>query len=78
MPITADLTTKSQAEIRGTKHVAIKAQPKEDKILRVACYCRTSSDMQESSVQQQEVNLRHMVEHTPNWTLVDVYVDDGI
>ena len=78
MPITADMGVKSQAEIRGTKHVAIKAKPKEDKILRVGCYCRTSSDMQEASVQQQEVNLRHMVEHTPNWTLVDVYVDDGI
>lgn len=78
MPITADLNNKTQAEIRGTKHVAIKAQPKEEKILRVACYCRTSSDMQESSIEQQEVNLRHMVEHTPNWTLVDVYVDDGI
>jgi len=78
MPITADMGVKTQAEIRGTKHVAIKAKPKEDKILRVACYCRTSSDMQEASVQQQEVNLRHMVEHTPNWTLVDVYVDDGI
>ena len=78
MPITADMGVKTQAEIRGTKHVAIKAKPKEEKILRVACYCRTSSDMQEASVQQQEVNLRHMVEHTPNWTLVDVYVDDGI
>ena len=78
MPITADIGVKTQAEIRGTKHVAIKAKPKEEKILRVACYCRTSSDMQEASVQQQEVNLRHMVEHTPNWTLVDVYVDDGI
>ena len=78
MPITADMGVKTLAEIRGTKHVAIKAKPKEEKILRVACYCRTSSDMQEASVQQQEVNLRHMVEHTPNWTLVDVYVDDGI
>ena len=78
MPITADMGVKTQAEIRGTRHVAIKAKPKEEKILRVACYCRTSSDMQEASVQQQEVNLRHMVEHTPNWTLVDVYVDDGI
>ena len=78
MPITADLNVKTPAEIRGTKQVAIKAQPKQAEILRVACYCRTSSDMQESSVQQQEINLRHMVEHTPNWTLVDVYVDDGI
>ena len=80
MPITADLHSKTQAEIRRTVTTAIKAQPKQEEILRVGCYVRTSSLLacQGPSLEQQQIHFRNMVERTPNWTLVDMYVDDGI
>ena len=81
MPITADIGIKTKAELRGTQIDAIKAiTTDEKKLVRVGCYARTSSDLpcQEGSIEFQEVHLRHLVESTPNWTLVDMYVDEGL
>ena len=79
MPITADLNTKSQAEIRGTKHVAIKAAEKELTKKRVAIYCRISSlDGQIDSIVAQRDHFLHMANSDPTVTLVDVYYEEGV
>ena len=79
MPITADLNTKTPAEIRGTKHVAIKAAEKELTKKRVAIYCRISSlDGQIDSIVAQRDHFLHMANSDPTVTLVDVYYEEGV
>ena len=77
MPITADMGVKTQAEIRGTRHVAIKATQKEASKKRIAIYCRISSlDGQTDSIVAQREHFLHMVRTDPNAELVDVYYDE--
>lgn len=48
--------------------------------LRVAAYCRVSTDSEEqlTSYNSQVEHYRNMVEANPQWSLVDIYADEGI
>lgn len=52
-------------EIPSTQEVV----PAEEKHLRVAAYCRVSTDQEEqdSSIELQELHYRRMIEENPNW-----------
>lgn len=46
--------------------------------LRVAAYCRTSTDReeQETSFEAQKTHFTSVIEANPNWELVDIYADE--
>ncbi|MFT9493996.1 recombinase family protein [Anaerosolibacter sp.] len=48
--------------------------------LRVAAYCRVSTDSEEqkTSYQSQVLHYRQLVETKPEWDLVDIYADEAI
>ena len=52
----------------------------EKKQLRVAAYCRVSTDTeaQNTSLETQIAAFRQKIAQRPGWKLVDVYVDEGI
>ena len=52
----------------------------EVKKLRVAAYCRVSTDNEEqaTSYEAQIAHYREFISSNPDWVLVDVYADDGI
>ena len=54
--------------------------PEEVKKLRVAAYCRVSTDReeQESSLQIQMGTYKDLIDQHPDWELVDIYADPGI
>ncbi|MCD8085651.1 MAG: recombinase family protein [Clostridiales bacterium] len=66
---------KREREPMPTTERVSNAEPK-----RVAAYCRISTDKeeQESSLQAQMESFRRQIEERPGWTLVDIYVDEGI
>ena len=47
--------------------------------LRVAAYCRVSTDMeeQESSYEAQVTHYTDLIERMPSWTLAGIYSDEG-
>ena len=49
--------------------------PMEEKYLRVAAYCRVSTDQEEqdSSIELQELRYRQMIEENPNWENAGVF-----
>ena len=51
----------------------------DDRILRVAAYCRVSTDDidQVISIELQKNNYRDMIKANPKWRYVGTYVDDG-
>ena len=57
-----------------------RAAQNEVKKLRVAAYCRVSTDNEEqaSSYEAQIAHYQEFIRSNPEWTLVDVYADDGI
>ena len=61
------------------KIAATSAQAQEDRILRVAAYCRVSTDDidQLLSIELQKNNYRDMIKANPRWKYVGTYVDDG-
>lgn len=61
------------------KIAATTAQAEEDRILRVAAYCRVSTDDidQLVSIELQKNNYRDMIRANPKWKYVGTYVDDG-
>ena len=52
----------------------------EQKILRVAAYCRVSAllEQQESSFEAQKSYYTEMISANPNWKMAGIYADDGI
>ena len=55
-------------------------QNDENSLLRVAAYCRVSTD-EESQQSSYELQVQHYTEYInkhDNWTLVGVYADEGI
>jgi len=58
----------------------IDAVPKEKKTLRVAGYCRISTDIenQELSLENQINHCRSAIESNPDWVLAGVYAEKGI
>ena len=61
------------------KIAATAAVQQEDRILRVAAYCRVSTDDidQLLSIELQKNNYRDMIKANPKWKYVGTYVDDG-
>lgn len=61
------------------KIAATSAAAQEDRILRVAAYCRVSTDDidQLVSIELQKNNYRDMIKANPKWKYVGTYVDDG-
>ena len=61
------------------KIAATAAVEQEDRILRVAAYCRVSTDDidQLLSIELQKNNYRDMIKANPKWKYVGTYVDDG-
>ncbi len=59
---------------------ALSEATQEDRILRVAAYCRVSTDDidQALSIEMQKDNYRNMIRSNPRWRYVGTYVDDGI
>ena len=58
----------------------IPAIPQESKVLRVAAYCRVSSDSADQlhSYASQIRSYTEMIEEHPGWELVDIYADSGL
>lgn len=52
----------------------------DDKVKRVAAYCRVSTDKtdQANSLESQQQFFNEYINRTPFWKLYDIYVDDGI
>ncbi|MCR4884282.1 MAG: recombinase family protein [Clostridiales bacterium] len=61
------------------KIAATTAAVQDDRILRVAAYCRVSTDDidQLLSIELQKNNYRDMIKANPKWKYVGTYVDDG-
>ncbi len=61
------------------KIAAASAAQQDDRILRVAAYCRVSTDDidQALSIELQKANYRDMIRANPKWKYVGTYVDDG-
>lgn len=57
-----------------------KVEAVQKKTLRVAAYCRVSTDDegQESSFEVQQSFFHRLIEENPDWTLVKIYADQGI
>ena len=67
-------------EIPAKKQIGSLAQKKEVRKLRVAAYCRVSTDYEEqaSSYQTQIEHYTDVIEKNPDWILAGIYADDGI
>ena len=52
----------------------------EDKKLRVAAYCRVSTDdeEQQTSYTKQKEHYTNFISRNPDWELVDIYADEGL
>ena len=61
------------------KIAAVADAPQEEKILRVAAYCRVSTDDidQAISIHLQIQEYKKKILANPNWKYVGTYVDDG-
>ena len=65
---------------RNVRKIAATAEtPQEDKVLRVAAYCRVSTDDidQAISIHLQIQEYKRKILANPNWKYVGTYVDDG-
>ena len=58
----------------------IPAKPQEEKVIRVAAYARVSSDKDAAfhSLEAQQAYYEEYIKLHSNWTLVDIYSDNGI
>ena len=67
-------------EIPAKKQVGSLAKKKETRKLRVAAYCRVSTDYEEqaSSYQMQIQHYTDVIEKNPDWVLAGIFADDGI
>lgn len=68
-------------EIKATKIPPLQAAESttgSPQLLRVAAYCRTSTDSpeQETSFEAQCTHFTSVINSNPNWTLVDIYADE--
>lgn len=67
-------------EIPAKKQIGSLAHKKEVQKLRVAAYCRVSTDYEEqaSSYQTQIEHYTDVIEKNPDWILAGIFADDGI
>ena len=73
----AEVSTYTGENVR--KIAAAQESARDDRILRVAAYCRVSTDDidQLLSIELQKNNYRDMIRANPKWRYVGTYVDDG-
>ena len=73
----AEVNTYTGENVR--KIAAAQETVQDDRILRVAAYCRVSTDDidQLLSIELQKNNYRDMIRANPKWRYVGTYVDDG-
>lgn len=73
----AEVSTYTGENVR--KIAAAQEIAQDDRILRVAAYCRVSTDDidQLLSIELQKNNYRDMIRANPKWRYVGTYVDDG-
>ena len=66
--------------IEATKNKLNRGKQKEANLMRVAPYCRVSTDSEEQllSYNSQVQHYKNLVESKPGWELVDIYADEGI
>lgn len=65
---------------RNVRKIAAAAEtPEEDRVLRVAAYCRVSTDDidQKLSIHLQIQQYMKKIKENPNWKYAGCYVDDG-
>ena len=62
------------------KHIGNLAKAKEVKKIRVAAYCRVSTDTEEqaTSYQTQIEHYEEIISKNPEWIFAGIYADDGI
>ncbi len=67
-------------EIPAKKQIGNLAKKKDVRKLRVAAYCRVSTDYEEqaSSYQTQIEHYTDIIEKNPDWILAGIFADDGI
>lgn len=66
--------------IQATKAVVAPSDGEQKKKLRVAAYCRVSTDSaeQETSYEAQCRHYQELIDGTPDWTLAGIFADEGI
>lgn len=66
--------------IPAKKRVGNASKPKEVKKIRVAAYCRVSTDTEEqaTSYQAQIEHYQEVISKNPEWTFAGIFADDGI
>ena len=59
---------------------AIPAEPQAQMMLRMAAYCRVSSNSadQKNSYTAQVKHYTELISANPEWTLADIYADEGL
>ena len=75
------MAEKTITVIPARKRVGSRRQVTEEKTkLRVAAYCRVSTDRdeQESSYEAQVEHYTEFIDRNPEWQLAGIYADDGI
>lgn len=77
------LTDRGRVEVRWetpVKQKSIYEQPEPLKTIRVAAYCRVSTDLEEQndSFELQGRHYTRLICNTPGWALVAIYADQGI
>lgn len=75
------MRTKNVTVIPATKRLGtLKVDEKEKPKLRVAAYCRVSTESEEqaSSYEVQVEHYTHFINNNPDWELAGIYADDGI
>lgn len=70
----------TQPTVRVIKGNQIKQNNNEKKSIRVAAYCRVSTDVDEqlNSFASQKAYYKEKIESNPEWILVDLYADEAI
>lgn len=78
--VTAEKRKKVVSVIPATKVLEQQQSSIESKKLRVAAYCRVSTEKEEQqlSFKAQVEYYKFKIINNPNWELVDIYSDDGI
>ena len=66
--------------IKARQPDPFRSEKKKETILRVAAYCRVSTDAeeQENSYVAQQAHYRDMIAQKAEWTLAGIYADEGI
>ena len=73
-------SVKASGRSQGPRVQKVEATPEVKQKLRVSSYCRVSTDMaeQETSIDVQRSHYAAYIQSNPEWTLVDIYWEQGV